>query len=151
EEGRRVWGKGKFGRGEFWLKKKKEHQAIAGDKLGGKGPGLSPEQALKLGLKVDVDAIPKDVGGGLNKGKVEVYDPASNLVLLKANGVVGLTGFFSEDGKKLRSVGVQCALCHSTVDDAYAPGIGKRLDGWPNRDLDVFFFFKQKTAYDIGQ
>jgi cytochrome c551/c552 len=59
------------------------------------------------------------------------------LVLLKANAVVGLTGVFAKDGKTLASIGIQCALCHSTVDDAYAPGIGHRLDGWPNRDLDV--------------
>jgi hypothetical protein len=73
----------------------------------------------------------------LNKGEVDLTDPASTLVLLKANAVVGVKGFFSEDGKTLTSVGVQCALCHSTVDDSYAPGIGRRLDGWPNRDLNV--------------
>src|SRR4029453_3411461 len=73
----------------------------------------------------------------LSKGEVDLGDPASTIVLLKANAVVGVTGFFSEDGKTLSSVGIQCALCHSTVDDSYAPGIGQRLDGWPNRDLDI--------------
>jgi hypothetical protein len=34
-------------------------------------------------------------------------------------------------------LGVTCAVCHSTVDDSFAPGIGKRLDGWANRDLNV--------------
>jgi hypothetical protein len=137
EEGKHIFRFDTFGSEDFWGGKLKLHEAIAGEKLGGKGPGLSPEQALKLGLKVDIDAIPKDVAEALNKGKVDLSDPASTLVLLKANAVVGLTGFFAEDGKKLKSVGIQCALCHSTVDDAYAPGIGKRLDGWPNRDLDV--------------
>ena len=73
----------------------------------------------------------------LGRGEVDLADPASTLVLLKANAVVGVTGFFSDDGETLTSVGIQCALCHSTVDDAYAPGIGHRLDGWPNRDLNV--------------
>ena len=58
------------------------------------------------------------------------------LALLKLNAVVGVTGFFNPDGS-LSSMGIQCALCHSTVDDSFAPGIGKRLDGWANRDLNV--------------
>ena len=81
--------------------------------------------------------FPQDVAAALGKGEVDLADPASTLVLLKANAVVGVTGFFSEDGKTLTSVGIQCAVCHSTVDDAYAPGIGQRLDGWPNRDLNI--------------
>ena len=81
--------------------------------------------------------FPQDVAAALNKGEVDLADPASTLVLLKANAVVGVTGFFAEDGKTLTSVGIQCAVCHSTVDDAYAPGIGHRLDGWPNRDLNI--------------
>jgi hypothetical protein len=137
DEGKQVFRFDTFGSEDFWGGKLKLHEAVAGKKLGGIGPGLSPEQALKLGLKVDIDAIPKDVAEALDKGKVDLSDPASTVLLLKAKAVVGLTGFFSEDGKKLKSIGIQCALCHSTVDDAYAPGIGKRLDGWPNRDLDV--------------
>jgi hypothetical protein len=137
DEGKQVFRFDTFGSEDFWGGKLKLHEAVAGKKLGGIGPGLSPEQALKLGFKVDIDAIPKDVAEALDKGKVDLSDPASTVLLLKAKAVVGLTGFFSEDGKKLKSIGIQCALCHSTVDDAYAPGIGKRLDGWPNRDLDV--------------
>ena len=137
EEGRETFRFDTFGSEDFWGGKVKLHQAIAGEKLGGAGPGLSPETALELGLKVDVNAIPKDVAEALNKGEVDLGDPASTLVLLKANAVVGVTGFFAEDGKTLSSVGIQCALCHSTVDDAYAPGIGHRLDGWPNRDLNI--------------
>ena len=62
--------------------------------------------------------------------------PASTVALLKANAVVGVTAFLNPDGSA-KSVGIQCALCHSTVDDSFAPGIGKRLDGWGNRDLNV--------------
>ncbi|ULJ76457.1 MULTISPECIES: c-type cytochrome [Rhizobium] len=137
EEGRETFRYDTFGSEDFWGGKLKLHEAIAGEKLGGKGPGLSPKKALELGLKVDVNAIPKDVAGALNRGEVDLADPTSTLVLLKANAVVGVTGFFDTDGKTLTSVGIQCAVCHSTVDDAYAPGIGARLDGWPNRDLNI--------------
>ncbi|THK34525.1 c-type cytochrome [Ensifer sp. MPMI2T] len=137
EEGRETFRFDTFGSEDFWGGKLELHEAIAGEKAGGVGPGLSPEKALELGLKVDVNAIPKAVAEALNKGEVDLKDPASTLVLLKSNAVVGVTGFFSDDGKTLRSVGIQCSLCHSTVDDAYAPGIGHRLDGWPNRDLDI--------------
>jgi hypothetical protein len=137
EEGKETFRFNTFDSEEFWGGKLKLHNAIMGEKLGGVGPGVSPEQALKLGLKVDVTALPKKVVEALNKGEVDLKDPASTLVLLKANAVVGVTGVFSDDGKRLTSIGIQCALCHSTVDDSYAPGIGRRLDGWPNRDLDV--------------
>jgi hypothetical protein len=137
EEGRQTFRFDTFGSEEFWGGKLKLHEAIAGEKLGGKGPGLSPTKALEVGLKVDVNAIPPEVAEALNKGEVDLNDPASTLVLLQANAVVGVTGFFAEDGKTLTSVGIQCAVCHSTVDDAYAPGIGHRLDGWPNRDLNI--------------
>lgn len=137
KEGRETFRFDTFGSEDFWGGKLKLHEAIAGEKLGGVGPGLSPAKALELGLKVDVNAIPKNVAEALNRGEVDLTDPASTLVLLKANAVVGVTGFFAEDGKTLSSVGIQCAICHSTVDDAYAPGIGHRLDGWPNRDLNI--------------
>ena len=84
-----------------------------------------------------MDAVPKNVAAAIKAGKVDLNDPANTLLLLKANAVVGVTGFFGRDGKTLTSVGIQCALCHSTVDDAFMPGIGRRLDGWPNRDLNV--------------
>ncbi|GLS28438.1 hypothetical protein GCM10007937_01450 [Mesorhizobium albiziae] len=137
EEGRETFRFDTFGSEDFWGARMKLHEAIAGEKLGGKGPGLSPKTALELGLKVDINKIPEAVAKALNKGEVDLTDPASTLVLLKANAVVGVTGFFTADGKALASVGIQCALCHSTVDDAYAPGIGHRLDGWPNRDLNI--------------
>jgi len=54
----------------------------------------------------------------------------------KLNSVLGVTGFFNSDGS-LKSVGIQCALCHSTVENSLTQGIGHRLDGWANRDLNV--------------
>jgi mono/diheme cytochrome c family protein len=126
-----------FGSEEFWGGKVKLHQAIEGEKFGGVGAGVSPKQALELGLKVDMDAVPKNVAAAIKAGKVDLDDPANTLLLLKANAVVGVTGFFTRDGKSLRAVGIQCAICHSTVDDAFAKGIGHRLDGWPNRDLNI--------------
>ena len=80
--------------------------------------------------------MPADVAAGIKAGTVDLDDPKTTLALLKLNAVVGVTGFFSSTNG-LQSIGIQCAFCHSTVDDSFAPGIGKRLDGWPNRDLNV--------------
>ena len=136
EEGRRIFRYDTFGDEAFWGDQLKLHQSIVGQKLGGVGPGLSPKMALSLGLKVDADALPSDLVAQIKAGKVDMDDPASTVALLKANAVVGVTAFLNADGSA-RSVGIQCALCHSTVDDSFAPGIGRRLDGWPNRDLNV--------------
>ena len=125
-----------FGDEAFWGDTLQLHKAIAGQKLGGVGSGVSPNQALAVGLKVDVEALPKNLVKDLKAGKVNLNDPASTLVLLENDAVVGLTGFFDKKGN-LSSIGIQCALCHSTVDDSFASGIGKRLDGWANRDLNV--------------
>src|SRR5262249_42780517 len=112
------------------------HQAIEGDKHGGVGGGVSPKTALAVGLKVDAESVPADVAAGIKSGKVNLEDPATTLALLKLNAVVGVKGTFNPEGS-LKSIGLSCAVCHSTVDDSFAPGIGKRLDGWPNRDLNV--------------
>jgi len=126
-----------FGSEDFWGGQVKLHQAIQGEKFGGVGPGVSPKQALELGLKVDMEGVPPNVAAAIKAGRVDLDDPANTLLLLKANAVVGVTGFFNPDGKSLKAVGIQCALCHSTVDNAFAAGIGRRLDGWPNRDLNI--------------
>jgi hypothetical protein len=97
---------------------------------------IDPETALKVGLKVDVDALPPGVIAALQAGLVNLKDPAVTVQLLQLNAVVGVTGEVNASGR-LKSVGITCALCHSTVDDSLTDGIGKRLDGWPNRDLDV--------------
>ena len=136
DEGRTTFRSDTFGSEGFWGGALQLHRAIAGEKNGGVGPGLSPKQALALGLKVDVSALPAALAEALKARKVDLDDPASTLALLKANVVVGVTGFFDSQGR-ITSVGIQCALCHSAVDDGFAPGIGRRLDGWPNRDLDI--------------
>jgi hypothetical protein len=136
EEGRQTFRFDTFGDEAFWGDQLKLHQAIAGQKLGGVGPGLSPKAALAMGLKVDADALPASLVQQLKAGQVDLDDPATTAALLKLNAVVGVTGFFNDQGG-LRSMGIQCALCHSTVDDSFTAGIGGRLDGWPNRDLNV--------------
>src|SRR5262249_17111076 len=125
-----------FGDEHFWGDTLKLHQALAGAKFGGVGPGVSPATALAVGLKVDVDNVPEAVLGGIRAGTVNLSDPANTLALLDANAVVGVTTFRGADGR-IASMGIQCALCHSTVDDSFAPGIGHRLDGWANRDLNI--------------
>jgi hypothetical protein len=135
-EGKQIFRFDTFGDQDFWGGQLKLHQAIEGEQFGGVGDGVSPATALAVGLKVDVDALPESLQGQLKRGKVDLNDPAVTLALLKLNAVVGVTGFFNTDGS-LSAMGIQCALCHSTVDDSLAPGIGHRLDGWANRDLNV--------------
>lgn len=136
DEGRQTFRFETFGDEAFWGDALRLHEAIAGQAHGGVGAGVSPRAALGIGLKVDVDALPKEIVDGLKAGTVNLDDPATTLALLEKNAVVGVTGFSNGAGG-LRSLGIQCALCHSTVDDSLAPGVGRRLDGWPNRDLDV--------------
>lgn len=136
EEGKQTFRFDTFGDETFWGDTLQLHRAIEGAKLGGVGPGVSPATALAVGLKVDFDALPPDLIAALKLGKVNLQDPATTVALLKLNAVVGLTGFINSQGT-LRSIGIQCAFCHSTVDNSLAPGIGHRLDGWANRDLNV--------------
>ena len=135
-EGRQTFRFDTFGDEAFWGGMLQLHRAIEGAQFGGVGPGLSPTAALGLGLKVDVDALPGGLVKQLKQGKVNLNDPAVTLTLLRHNAVLGVKGFFNEDSS-LRSVGITCALCHSTVDNSLTTGIGHRLDGWANRDLNV--------------
>jgi hypothetical protein len=127
DEGKRIFRFDTFGSEDFWGGKLRLHEAIA---------GVSPKAALGLGLKVDAEALPAQLVAQIKAGKVDLDSPATTAALLKLNAVVGVTGFFNPDGK-LTSIGIQCAICHSTVDDSFSPGIGKRLDGWGNRDLNI--------------
>lgn len=136
DEGKDIFRHDTFGSEQFFGGTLGLHRVIAGSANGGEGDGISPTTALSLGLKVDANALPGDVTAALAAGQVDLEDPATTLVLLQSNAVVGLRGFFDDDGT-LTSIGTTCALCHSTVDDSFAPGIGNRLDGWPNRDLNV--------------
>ena len=135
-EGRRTFRFDTFGDEDFWGGTLRLHEAILGSALGGVGPGVSPRTALAVGLKVDSEALPQALVEQLRKGQVNLDAPATTVALLKLHAVVGVTGFFDDRGR-LKSMGIQCALCHSTVDDSLAPGVGRRLDGWANRDLNV--------------
>jgi hypothetical protein len=110
-----------FGDEQLWTDVLRLHELVA---------TLTPTAALGVGLKVDADAVPAEVLAAADLG-----DPATTLALIGLNAVVGVRGVV-ENGQLTR-IGVTCALCHSTVDDAVAPGIGHRRDGWPNRDLDT--------------
>ena len=135
-EGKQTFRFDTFGDQAFWGGTLHLNQAIAGAANGGVGPGLSPKAALAAGLKVDVNALPPSVRKGILDGQVNLNDPAVTLALLKQNAVVGVKGIFGRHGN-LNSVGIECALCHSTVNNSLVPGIGRRLDGWANRDLNV--------------
>jgi mono/diheme cytochrome c family protein len=130
-EGQRVFRFETFGDEEFWTDKARMHEVVR--------QSVSPTMALKVGLKVDAEAIPADVAAAIKSGKVDLESPATTVTLLKLNAVVGLKGTVETvDGKdSLVRLGITCALCHSTVDDSFSKGIGRRQDGWPNRDLNV--------------
>lgn len=136
KEGKEIFRFDTFGDEDFWSGLLHIDKAIAGSNNGGFGDGVSPKTALAVGLKVDAEALPPAVVDAIKSGAADLDDPATTLALLKLNAVVGVKGNFNTDGG-LKSIGITCAVCHSTVDDSFAPGIGKRLDGWPNRDLNV--------------
>ncbi len=113
---------------------------------------VDPTTALSVGLKVDADALPQAVVDGIKNGSVDLHSPATTVALLKLDAVVGLKGKVeSVNGQDtLTRVGITCALCHSTVDNSFAPGIGKRLDGWPNRDLNPGAIIALSPAVDAA-
>jgi len=117
-----------YGDESFWTDSLKMHEVIR--------TSVSPATALSVGLKVDVDALPAAVKTGLQNKTVDLNSPATTVTLLKLGAVVGVIGHVDANNN-LTSVGITCALCHSTVDNSFVPGIGHRLDGWPNRDLNV--------------
>ncbi|MEO8799155.1 MAG: hypothetical protein ABI551_14800, partial [Polyangiaceae bacterium] len=135
-EGRQTFRFDTFGDEAFWGDTLHLHDAIKGSAKGGVGPGLKPTDALGAGLKVDVDALPTAVVDSLKAGKVDLTSVDTTLLLLQANAVVGVKGIFDSTGA-MTSIGINCSLCHSSVDDSLAPGVGHRLDGWANRDLNV--------------
>ncbi|MBW3629831.1 MAG: c-type cytochrome [Gemmatimonadetes bacterium] len=130
-EGREIFRFSTFGDEAFWTDTARMHEVIQSS--------VSPSLALKVGLKVDADALPQAVKDAIAAGKVDLNDPATTVTLLKLNSVVGLKGKVeSVNGRdRLVQVGITCAMCHSSVDNSFAPGIGRRLDGWANRDLNV--------------
>ena len=127
-----------FGDEQLWTNVLRMHEVI---------PTVSPVTALAVGLKVDVDALPPAVISALRAGAVDLTDPAVTVALLRLNAVVGVKGTVNDAGQ-LTTVGITCALCHSSVDDSFAPGIGRRLDGWANRDLNVGAIVSLSPALD---
>jgi hypothetical protein len=135
DDGREIFRHDTFGSEAFWGEKLHLHDAIKGEGNGGVGPGLTAREALKVGLKVDVGKLPSILVEAVKGGSVDLDNVETTLELLRADAVVGVKGVFN--GDDLTGVGITCAFCHSTVDDTLTVGIGERLDGWPNRDLDV--------------
>jgi mono/diheme cytochrome c family protein len=126
-DGKQIFRFDTFGDEQLWTDTLQMHQAIA---------TVSPAAALGVGLKVDVDALPAALIAALRAGEVDLNDPAVTLELFRLNAVVGVIGKIDDAGQLTR-IGTTCALCHSTVDNSFTAGVGKRLDGWPNRDLNV--------------
>jgi hypothetical protein len=135
-QGREIFRYDTFGSESFWGDKLQLHRAILRDKKGGIAAGLTARQALQAGLKVDSGRVPNLLVEVLKEGATSLDNPDTTLELLRAEAVVGVKGIFDEK-RNMTSIGITCALCHSTVDDSFMKGIGRRLDGWPNRDLDV--------------
>ncbi len=127
EEGKEIFRFDTFGDEKFWGDTLRLHESIS--------QAVDPKTALAVGLKIDVNALSRQLQRALERGEVDLTDPATTLALIKQDAVLGVKGRF--DGNNMTSVGITCALCHSTVDDSFAPGIGHRLDGWANRDLNV--------------
>jgi hypothetical protein len=126
-DGREIFRFDTFGDEQFWTGALRLHKAVQ---------TLSPAVALAAGLKVDADALPAEIVEAIMAREVRLDDPAVTLALLRLNAVVGIVGKVDDSGE-LTSIGITCALCHSNVDNSLTDGIGTRLDGWANHDLDV--------------
>lgn len=138
KDGQQIFRFDTFGDEQLWTDVLRMHEVI---------PAVDPVTALAVGLKVDVEALPSAVIEALQADQVDLTDPAVTVELLRLNAVVGLKGTVNDAGQ-LTSVGVTCALCHSAVDDSFARGIGKRLDGWANTDLNVGAIVALSPALD---
>jgi len=120
-QGQQIFRFDTFGDEQLWTDTLRMHEVIQSS--------VSPATALSVGLKVDASVLPADF-----LATHDLNSPATTVELIKLNAVVGIVGRVR--GTQLKTVGITCALCHSTVDNSVAMGIGNRLDGWPNRDLN---------------
>lgn len=142
-EGQNVFRYETFGDESFWTDVLQMNQVVEA--------AVDPVTALAVGLKVDANALPPEVVAAIQNGEVDLTDPQTTLILLSLNAVVGVKGQVSLDAEgvyHLDRMGITCALCHSTVDDSFAPGIGSRLDGYPNRDLNPGLIISLSPALD---
>lgn len=144
-QGKQIFRFDTFGDETFWTDTLRMHEVIRA--------AVDPTTALSVGLKVDAEALPAAVVQGIQNGSIDLKSPDTTVALLKLNAVVGLQGKVETiNGKDtLTRVGVTCALCHSTVDNSFAPGIGKRLDGWANRDLNPGAIIALSPALDASK
>ena len=144
-QGKEIFRFDTFGDETQWTDRLRMHEVISA--------AVDPTTALSVGLKVDAEALPEAVVRGIQDGSVSLTNPATTIALLKLNAVVGVKGTVETIGGKdlLTRVGITCALCHSTVDNSFAPGIGKRLDGWPNRDLNPGAIIALSPALSAAQ
>ena len=144
-EGRRIFRFDTFGNEAFWTDTARLHEVIRSS--------VSPSTALSVGLKVDADTLPQAVKTALQAGQIDLNNPATTITLLKLGAVVGVVGTVQTVGGRdtLTRVGITCALCHTTVDNSFAPGIGRRLDGWANRDLNVGAIIALSPAITAAQ
>ena len=143
QEGQQIFRYDTFGDETFWTDVLQMNKVIE--------TGVSPKTALAVGLKVDANALPAAVVAGIQDGSISLDDPQSTLALISLNAVLGVKGTVSKgaDGKlKLDRMGITCALCHSTVDNSFAAGIGNRLDAHPNRDLNPGLIISLSPALD---
>jgi hypothetical protein len=144
-QGREIFRFATFGDEVFWTDTLRMHTVISS--------AVSPNTALSVGLKVDADALPAALQADLRAGRVNLNSPATTVALLKLNAVVGLKGTVQTVAGRdtLTRVGITCALCHSTVDNSFTTGIGRRLDGWPNRDLNAGAIIALSPALTAAQ
>ena len=141
-QGKEIFRFDTYGDETFWTDTLRMHEVIR--------TSVSPTTALSVGLKVDVDALPSAVRSALQNGTIDLNDPATTVALLKLGAVVGVIGHV-DASNVLTGVGVTCAFCHSTVDNSFAPNIGHRLDGWPNRTLNVGAIIALSPALTAAQ
>lgn len=143
-QGQQIFRHETFGDEVQWTDALRMHEVIES--------AVDPATALSVGLKVDAEALPPAVVAGIRSGSVDLHSPATTVALLRLNAVVGVEGTVETVNgvDKLTRVGITCALCHSTVDDSFAPGIGKRLDGWANRDLNPGAIIALSPALDAA-
>ena len=146
QQGQQIFRYETFGDESFWTDVLKMNEIIE--------TAVSPTTALSVGLKVDATALPPEVVAGIQNGSISLEDPQTTLALIQLNAVVGVKGTVSKrtDGTlKLDRMGISCALCHSTVDNSFAPGIGNRLDAHPNRDLNPGLIISLSNALNQAQ
>lgn len=144
-QGKQTFRHDTFGDETQWTDALRMHEVIR--------TAVDPATALAVGLKVDSEALPPAVVQGITDGSISLTSPDTTVALLKLDAVVGLKGTVETVGGRdvLTRVGVTCALCHSTVDDSFARGIGKRLDGWPNRDLNPGAIIALSPSLSVAQ